>query len=120
MLFLMNKLFCKHPCTRSVFYNAFCIIVIQSTNHFFANFSELGAVAPTVLGDLRYSTKKLKTFILISIPPPSDGTNSNESFDYLYFLGRIDSRSQTTKHGEVSRKNLQVLDSILISVSSIF
>ena len=32
----------------------------------------------------------------------------------------IKARSYTTKHGEVSRKNFLVLDSIIISVSSTF
>lgn len=38
----------------------------------------------------------------------------------LYIVSIIKERSYTTEHGEVSRKNSLVLDSILISVSSTF
>ena len=38
----------------------------------------------------------------------------------LHVVPIIKARSYTTKHGEVSRKNSLVLDSMLISVSSTF
>ena len=39
---------------------------------------------------------------------------------FLRTVSIIEVRSYTTKHGEVSRKNYLVLDSILISVGSTF